>query len=75
MDKDLAIMLTTQSTKILELEIRARVLSDVLVESKAITADELEEKYKTIDKKYYSKMRADIVESLERLINDSNKAT
>ena len=69
MDKDLAIVLTNLSIKVLDLEIKNRVMTDILVESKSITTDELDEKYKVVEENDFKNARKELLESLNDFVD------
>lgn len=70
MDKNVAVLLANMSTKIIDLEIKNQIVTNILVENGSITRDELEEKYKTIDESDFAEIRSGIMESLDVYIKN-----
>ena len=67
MDKKSLTIMTHLVTKVIDLEIKSKVLTDTLVKSGTITVEELREKYKLIEEKDFANTRDELLESLSKI--------
>lgn len=74
-DKLLMANITHLITKVLDLEIKTTVLTNIVVKSGAATMEELRELYEAVENRDYPNKTNELMESLDRYIKAVSKTT